>query len=133
MKEFEGVKLNQIYREHLLDHYNNPRNNGVLEGAAHFHDVNPLCGDEIDLYAILDEDKIKEITFTGKGCAISQASASMLTEFAQGKNVNELLKMDSDAMQELVGIKISAARVKCMMLSLKALKRIIYGGQNVRN
>jgi len=78
-----------IYREIILDHYRNPRNKGKLENAdVTVHDSNPLCGDEIDIHIKVDEGVISDVKFEGKGCAISQASASMLTELVMGKNLN---------------------------------------------
>ena len=123
---FEGVEIDQIYREHLLDHYREPRNSGRIDGAEHFHDLNPLCGDEIEMFVEFDGGSIKDIKFTGQGCAISQASASILTEDVKGKDAGKIKELDFDAMQEMVGIKITAARVKCMMLPLKVLKTIVY-------
>ena len=78
-----------IYREIILDHYRNPRNKGRLPNAdVSIHDSNPLCGDEIDIHLKVEEEKVKEIKFEGRGCAISQASASMLTEMIVGKSLS---------------------------------------------
>ena len=126
MGDFEGAEVEQIYREHLLDHYRNPRNSGKIENAGHFHDLNPLCGDEIEMFVEFNGGSVKDLKFIGQGCAISQASTSILTEHVKGQGVEEIKKMDFDAMQELVGIKVTAARVKCMMLGLKALKTVVY-------
>src|SRR3989344_1441967 len=125
---FDGVSADQMYREHILDHYKNPRNHGTIntKTAEHMHDVNPLCGDEIDVYITIKNDQIKNIKFTGKGCAISQASASVLTESIKSKDINDISKMTRDDLQDLLGIEITAMRVKCMMLPLKVIKLIIY-------
>ena len=124
MGVFEGVDVDQMYREHILDHYRNPRNHGRLDGL-HFHDYNPLCGDEIEMFVKFSDGAVQNIAFEGKGCAISQASASMLTEQMKGRDVREILKMDRESMHELVGVKVSVQRVKCMMLPLKVLKTLV--------
>ena len=83
-----------IYREIILDHYRNPRNKGRLPNAdVSIHDSNPLCGDEIDIHLKVEEEKVKEIKFEGRGCAISQASASMLTEMIVGKSLRYLSRI----------------------------------------
>lgn len=121
---FEGIDIDQMYREHILDHYRNPRNHGRVDGL-HFHDYNPLCGDEIEMSVQIADGVVKNIAFAGKGCAISQASASMLTEHVKNRGVQEILDLDRERMQELVGINVSVQRVKCMMLSLKVLKTLV--------
>lgn len=123
---FEGVGVDQMYREHILDHYHNPRNFGTLENAERFHDLNPLCGDEIEMFVKFENGKIADIRFTGRGCAISQASASMLTDAAKGKGGGIVTLMNREGMQELVGIEVAPMRVKCMMLPLKVLKTLVY-------
>lgn len=121
---FQGVDVDQIYREHILDHYRNPRNKGKIDGL-HLHDENPLCGDQIDVYVAVDDGKVKEISFEGNGCAVSQASASILTEAVKGKEAEEVINMGREEMQELLGITVSVMRVKCMMLALVALKKLL--------
>ena len=127
---FDGVSADQMYREHILDHYKNPRNHGTLatKNTLHMHDVNPLCGDEIDMYVEIKNNKISEIKFSGKGCAISQSSASILTEEIKKskKDINDIAKLSREDLQDLLGIDITAMRVKCMMLPLKVVKMIIY-------
>src|SRR3989338_7785848 len=132
---FEGVSADQMYREHILDHYKNPRNHGTLNtknnksnNVLHMHDVNPLCGDEIDMYVEIKKNKISDIKFSGKGCAISQSSASILTEEIKNgkKDVTDITKLSREDLQDLLGINITAMRVKCMMLPLKVIKMIIY-------
>lgn len=133
---FEGVDVDQLYREHLLDHYRNPRNFGRIEGAAHFKDMNPLCGDEVEVFVKVDGGKIGEVKFTAKGCAISIASTSILSEYIIGKISDEAKKITLEGMQELVGVKVSSSRAKCMMLGAKAIKSAIYlseGGKNAKN
>jgi nitrogen fixation protein NifU and related proteins len=113
-----------IYREIILDHYRNPRNKGKLPDAdISTHDSNPLCGDEIDIHMKIFGDKITDIKFEGRGCAISQASASMLTEMVINKpltNVKDIAKTD---ILENIGLtNLGPARVKCALLALKVMK-----------
>lgn len=116
-----------MYTEVILDYYRYPRNYGRLEGAnASARDLNPLCGDEIEIYAKIDNDKIVDIKFSGKGCAISQAAASMLTEFLKGKPVEEIKRLGKDDVLEMLGIEISAVRIKCALLGLKVAKMAAY-------
>jgi nitrogen fixation protein NifU and related proteins len=113
-----------IYREIILDHYRNPRNKGkLLEADVSIHDSNPLCGDEIDIHLKVDGDKIKDIKFEGRGCAISQASASMLTEMIMGKPLTSVKDLSKDDILENIGLlNLGPARIKCALLSLKVLK-----------
>ena len=113
-----------MYKENILDHFKNPRNAGKIENASvHHHEYNPLCGDEIDLFLVIDENKmIVDVKFHGKGCAISQASASMLTEEIKGKKIEELKNMTKENILEMLGIPISPVRLKCALLSLDTLK-----------
>ena len=121
--------MDDFYRENILDHYRNPRNAGKLEDATHSHEEdNPLCGDviRIDLH-VNNEDVIDRVAFSGKGCAISQASASMLTEMIEGKTLDEAKKINKDDILEALGIEIGPVRMKCALLSLKVLKAGAYG------
>src|ERR687885_2441946 len=113
-----------IYREIILDHYRNPRNKGKLEHAdVSTHDSNPLCGDEIDIHLRVEEEKIKDIKFEGRGCAISQASASMLTEMIAGRPLSTVKDITKDDILENIGLmNLGPARIKCALLSLKVLK-----------
>ena len=113
-----------IYREIILVHYRNPRNKGKLPGAdVSIHDSNPLCGDEIDIHLKVDGDKIKDVKFEGRGCAISQASASMLTEMVMGKPLTSIRELSKDDILENIGLtSLGPARIKCALLSLKVLK-----------
>jgi len=112
-----------IYAENILEHYRNPQNFGKLPKAdISFKDNNPLCGDEIEIQILLNHDKIKEIRFNGKGCAISQAAASMLTEMAKGKSLREVLGMDKQELLDTLGVQLSAVRLKCGLLAYKVLK-----------
>jgi nitrogen fixation NifU-like protein len=121
--------MDDFYRENILDHYRNPRNKGRLDNPTHVHEEhNPLCGDviRIDL-RVNDEDVIEEVRFEGEGCAISQASASMLTEMIQGKTLEEAKQVSKDDILEALGIDIGPVRLKCALLSLKVLKAGVYG------
>jgi nitrogen fixation protein NifU and related proteins len=113
-----------IYREIILDHYRNPRNKGKLSDAdVSIHDSNPLCGDEIDIHLKIEGDKIKDIRFEGRGCAISQASASMLTETVMGKPLATVKDFSKDDHLENMGLtSLGPSRIKCALLSLKVLK-----------
>jgi len=115
---------NDIYREIILDHYRNPRNKGKLPQAdVSTHDSNPLCGDEIDIHLKVEQGKIKDIKFEGRGCAISQASASMLTEMVIDKPLTAVKDLAKDDILENIGLmNLGPARIKCALLSLKVLK-----------
>ena len=113
-----------IYREIILDHYRNPRNKGKISSPdVSIHDSNPLCGDEIDIHLKVEGDRIKDIKFEGRGCAISQASASMLTEMVINKPLTSVKDMTKDDILEEIGLtSLGPARIKCALLSLKVLK-----------
>ena len=113
-----------IYREIILDHYRNPRNKGRISNAdVSFHDSNPLCGDEIDMHLKVEDDIVKDIKFEGRGCAISQASASMLTEMVLNKSLTSVKELGKDDILENIGlVNLGPARIKCALLSLKVLK-----------
>lgn len=118
-----------IYREQIIDLYEHPLNRGEI---AHpdftYEEDNPLCGDVIRIDVCLDEEhRVKEIAWRGEGCAISQASASLLTEEVKGKTLDQLKAFTSEELLELVGVPLSMARVKCALLSLKVLKAGAYG------
>jgi nitrogen fixation NifU-like protein len=121
--------MEDLYRENILDHYQNPRNYGTLEGPdISYEDDNPLCGDVIRLDLKLDDDsRIVQASFTGEGCAISQASASMLTEEIIGKTLEEVKQIGKEDVLELLGIQLGPVRIKCALLSLKVLKAGAYG------
>lgn len=121
--------MDDFYRENILDHFRNPRNAGTLENATHSHEEdNPLCGDVIRIDLHVNEDNvIDEVAFKGRGCAISQASASMLTEMIQGKTLEEAKQIGKEDILEALGIEIGPVRMKCALLSLKVLKAGAYG------
>ena len=113
-----------IYREIILDHYRNPRNKGKLPHAdVSTHDSNPLCGDEIDMHLKVEQGRITDIKFEDRGCAISQASASMLTEMVLDKPLTAVKDLAKDDILENIGLmNLGPARIKCALLSLKVLK-----------
>ena len=116
--------MDDLYRENILQHYKHPHHWGELADADfEAEDNNPLCGDELKVQLRVDDDgKIADIAFSGHGCAISQASASMASDEVIGMPVEELLKLDRSFVLDLLGIDISATRMKCALLSLKVLK-----------
>jgi len=120
--------MDELQLEILLDHYNNPRNFGHLENPdIVYEDGNPSCGDQIRIEIKLENDRISDIKFTGKGCTISQASASILTEVVKGKTLEEVKNFGKEDMLNALGIPISPIRLKCALLALKVLKAGING------
>ena len=118
------MSMDNYYREYILDHYRNPRNYGTLENpTAHAEDSNPLCGDQLAIDLAVEEDRVTEVRFKGRGCAISQASASMLSEMIEGKTVEEVVQLGKHDVLDALGIPISPARTKCAFLSLRVLHR----------
>ena len=121
----------QFYREYILDHYKNPRNYGRLDNPDITHEEdNPLCGDVVGMDFRVNEGVIEDIRFHGRGCAISQASASLLTERLKGMALDDAKKIDKNDVLGELGIQISPARLKCALLSLKTLKVGAYGLAN---
>src|SRR3989344_6854645 len=122
------MNAEDMYQEIILDHYRNPKNFGTFENPTiHFRDTNPTCGDIIEIQVLVDkENKIKSIKFSGKGCAISQAAASMLTEEVKGKSLEDIKNLKKEDILEMLGIPLSGIRLKCALLSLKVLKVGVY-------
>jgi nitrogen fixation protein NifU and related proteins len=121
--------MDDFYKEYILEHYRQPRNFGTLEGAtASAEDLNPLCGDRIRFeLRVNPQGIVDDVRFSGRGCAISQASASMLSETIKGMRVEDVAKMDKQVVLDNVGIGISPARMKCATLGLKVAKSAALG------
>lgn len=121
--------MDDLYREVILDHYKNPRHRGTLDPHDFtYEDENPLCGDKLRLDVQLDENqRVKAAAFSGRGCAISQASADMLTDSIVGKSLEEVKQISKDDILDMLGIELGPVRLKCALLSLKVLKAGAYG------
>jgi len=117
-----------IYKDIILDYYRHPRNFGDLpEPDVRSKDSNPLCGDVIEMQLKLRDGKIDDLRFKGRGCAISQASASMLTELAKGKTLDEIKALSKEDVLSMLGIDPGPTRIKCALLGLKVIKLGVYG------
>jgi nitrogen fixation NifU-like protein len=116
--------MDELYRDQILEHYKRPHNFGKLESFdAEFEDNNPFCGDEQHVYLRFDdEDRVAEVSFEGQGCAISTAATSLLTDELAGRTREELIRMPKEEVLDLLGIDISATRMKCALLGLKVVK-----------
>ena len=113
-----------MYREEILEHWQNPQNFGVINNAdLVIEQVNPLCGDEVTFYFKIEGGKIKDAKFTGSGCAISIASASILSENIRNKKISTLTKITGEDVLKLIGGSVAPARLKCAFLALEALRR----------
>ena len=124
--------MNDAYREQLLDHYENPRHHGTLtEPDGHFEDSSPTCGDRLHIEVKLAENsaRLAEAAFTGDGCIISQATASLLLDDAIGQSVADLEAMEPQHVLDLIGVPLTAQRVKCALLSFKVLKGALHEAQ----
>jgi nitrogen fixation NifU-like protein len=120
--------VEDLYRDNIIDHYQNPRNYGTLEHPdISYEDSNPVCGDEIRIDLKIDRGRVVDARFQGHGCSISQASASMLTEEIIGKTLEEVKQIDKQYLLDLLGIPLGPVRLKCALLSLKVLKAGAYG------
>ena len=119
--------MDDLYRDEILEHYRNPHNFGTLDEPTLVKEgSNPLCGDRITLMlAISNDGTVEDVTFTGRGCAISQASASMLTDDIKGKSLDDVAKLGKVDVLDNLGIEISPARMKCAMLSLETLRSAV--------
>ena len=120
--------VDDLYRENILDHYKHPHNwsppaQDIEAPDLEFHDLNPLCGDELTVRLLVDgEGRIEDVRFSGHGCAISQAAASMASDEVKGMRIQDVMSLDRAFVLDLLGIDISATRMKCALLSLKVLK-----------
>lgn len=124
--------MDNLYRDFILEHYRNPHNKGVLDPHdLHFADSNPTCGDELSMTIVLDpaHQRIADVAFDGRGCAISQASASILTDELRGMSLTEVQAMDPKTLLDGLGVPIGAARLKCALLSYKVVQGAIRGSE----
>ena len=120
--------MEDLYRDNIIDHYQNPRNYGTLEHPdISYEDSNPVCGDELRIDLQVKDNTVVDARFSGHGCSISQASASMLTEEIIGKTLEEVKQIDKQYLLDLLGIPLGPVRLKCALLSLKVLKAGAYG------
>lgn len=120
--------MDALYREAILDHYKHPRRKGHLESpTVQYHDHNPFCGDEITIELRVEDGIVVDAAFDGRGCAISQATASMIMEEIMGLSVEELKGWDKEYILDMLGIDIGPVRLKCALLPLKALKAGLWG------
>lgn len=116
--------MKNLYEQEVFDHYNNPRNFGLLstyDFVSPFY--NPSCGDSVTICGVIKNDELASVTFEGKGCMLSLAMASMLTVFAQNKKVDEILNFDEELVEQLLKIQLGIKRIQCGMLSLQALQK----------
>jgi len=120
-------EADELYPEHILDHYKHPRNKGILEPASYWaRDTNPLCGDELTIYLRVDgSERISDVRFDGRACVISQASASMFTEDLRGKSVAEVVRLGREDVLRNIRVSLPTARMKCALLPLHALRRAL--------
>ena len=126
------TEFDDLYREIILDHYKNPRGHGLLEHPdAEAEGQNPLCGDEVAIYVAFDADgeTIDEVKFSGRGCAISQAATSMLTEMVKGRSATEVATLPKDELLDEIGIPLTPVRLKCALLGLWTLKVALHKGK----
>ncbi|HLD18799.1 MAG TPA: SUF system NifU family Fe-S cluster assembly protein [Candidatus Nanoarchaeia archaeon] len=123
-----------LYQQNILDYYKHPRNKGKVSNPdIKFRELNPLCGDEIEVTIKLEGNKIKQILFQGSGCAISQAAASMMTEHFEGKTIEEAKNFSKDEMLRMLGIPFSPARLRCALLGIRVMKEGVYAYLDRKN
>lgn len=122
------MSFDDLYRQNILDHYQNPRNFGTLpKPDISVEDSNPLCGDKIRMDLLVEDGRVNDVRFSGVGCSISRAAASMLTEEIKGKTLDEVKRIGRDEVLEMLGIELGPVRLKCALLALKTLKVGVYG------
>jgi nitrogen fixation protein NifU and related proteins len=116
------TEIQEIYKENIIDHYKHPHNKGKIDHNKTHRELNTSCGDELTIYLNVKNNIIEDISFEGHGCAISQASVSMLTDKLKGMTIEETLKLTQHDILELLGIPISYVRMKCALLSIKTVQ-----------
>jgi nitrogen fixation NifU-like protein len=122
------MSFDDLYRQNILDHYQNPRNFGTLpKPDISVEDSNPLCGDKIRMDLSIEDGRVTDVRFSGVGCSISRAAASMLTEEIKGKTLEEVKRIGREEVLEMLGIELGPVRLKCALLALKTLKVGVYG------
>jgi len=122
------MSLDDFYRQNILDHYQNPRNWGTLEKPdVTAEDSNPLCGDRIHVDLLVKDGRVEKVRFSGQGCSISRAAASMLSEAVEGKTLEEVRRLGREDVLEMLGIELGPVRLKCALLALKTLKLGVWG------
>ena len=122
-----------IYKETILDHYRHPRNYGDLQNAnAHARDSNVLCGDVVEMQLRINANTIEDVRFRGEGCAISMATASMLTEFSKGKSISQIRSLGNKELIKLLGTDPGPARIECALLGLEVMKTAIKARQDAK-
>ena len=120
--------MNDLFRENILEHYQHPRCHGRLEDAnVTYEDANPLCGDRIRMDLRIDDGRIQKVRFSGHGCSISQAAASMLCEHVEGRRLDEIRNLSREDVLDMLGIELGPVRLKCALLALKTLKAGAWG------
>ena len=120
--------MSDLFRENILDHYQHPRCQGTLEDAnITYEDANPLCGDRIRMDLRVADGRIEKVRFSGHGCSISQAAASMLCEHVEGRTLDEVRKLTREDVLDMLGIELGPVRLKCALLALKTMKAGVYG------
>ncbi len=118
----------EIYRENILEHYKHPRNRGTLDHPdITYEDANPLCGEHIRMDLKVRDGRVEQVAFSGHGCSISQAAASMLCERIEGRPLEEIKQLTREDVLEMLGIELGPVRLKCALLALKTLKAGVYG------
>ena len=122
----EATLARELYQEHILDLFRHPHNFGALHGATHRHtENNPLCGDEVTMQIVMKNEQIEDVRFTGHGCAISTASASLVTDKVKGMTKSDVVKMTTDEVLELLMIPIGPVRMKCALLALETIQKTV--------
>jgi nitrogen fixation NifU-like protein len=119
--------MDDLYAEEIIAHYEHPHNKGkIAEADAKMHEYNPTCGDDLTVYFKIEDGRVKDVKFDGSGCAISMASASMMTDYVKGMKLEEAEKIKLEKLIEILGIDPGPARLKCATLSLRAIKEALF-------